>query len=877
MVPTETTLAAHTLVALLRHQAERYGDKVAFRFCPDGVEEQDRLTYRELDLRARAIAAGLQQLGAAGHRVLLPSFVRADPTPAFFIAAFFGCLYAGSVVVAVDDDAPRLKAIVPDAEPGFVLVSAAAQPVVQRALTALIGDDGPRWCVLDADFGDAGRTAELAEQWAPPELDGDAPAMIEYTSGSTGMPKGILLSHRNILSNVEAQYRTWAGDDQITMLSWVAPHRNAGLLATIVHPIYRGCITVMVSPVVFFTQPMRWLEAISRHRANVTVAYSRAYPTCVKRATPADIAKLDLSCLTTAIAGGELLSAADVAAFTETFAPTGFAPAALAPSYGLAHATLTVTGGSDAPAPVVQRLDRAALGGDRVVDAAPDDPFAFTVVSCGRPVPGVKVAIVDPETFEERGPDEVGEIWIAGPNVASGYWRRAEETRRTFSVFIAGTGDGPYLRSGDLGFLRDGELFFTGRWSDLITIDNANHYPGDIEETVHSTHPAFVAGRCAAFAVQPNRRTAPHLVVVQEVERDHGLGPAELAAAIDAVRAGVSSRHGIDVHDVALVEQARIPTASGKIRRGQCRQQFLDAKLSALAEWHAPAQPGAAARSSDGLPVLGRFVAGIVERLLSGNRAKGQSFKSKFKVLYPYTTRQFGSADVVFLNYGYEEDPPLGLPLAEDDEPNRLGIQLYRHVADRGPLAGKDILEVSCGHGGGASYLVRTFKPGSYTALDYNAEGIAFCRRRHRLAGLDFVTGDAQNLPFPDGSFDVVLNVEASHGYPDFEKFLREVVRVLRPGGHFRYADLRRRDEIPAWEAALAAVPMRLLSEQVINEQTARALRINSPRLVDLIDNHATPQLRHFYREFAAVEGTENYRNLASGQTSYRAYSFVKD
>lgn len=248
------------------------------------------------------------------------------------------------------------------------------------------------------------------------------------------------------------------------------------------------------------------------------------------------------------------------------------------------------------------------------------------------------------------------------------------------------------------------------------------------------------------------------------------------------------------------------------------------------------------------------------------------------KYWYPFLSRRLGvhQEDVTFLNYGYEEDPPMGLPLDESDERNRFSIQLYHQTATQVDLSGKKVLEVSCGHGGGASYLMRTLRPASYTGLDFNPDGIAFCQERHQLPGLDFVHGDAESLPFPDESFDAVLNVEASHAYPRFDRFLAEVARVLRPGGDFLYTDLRGHQEIPEWEAALADAPMRLLSERVINPEVLRGLEMNSERSLELI-SHLPALFRPFGRLFAGVPGSLIYRELQRGRNSYRMYSFVKD
>jgi len=254
------------------------------------------------------------------------------------------------------------------------------------------------------------------------------------------------------------------------------------------------------------------------------------------------------------------------------------------------------------------------------------------------------------------------------------------------------------------------------------------------------------------------------------------------------------------------------------------------------------------------------------------------TYKKIFRYWYPFLTRRlYGQEDVEFLNWGYEEDPPMGLPLEEADELNRFCIQLYHETATQVDLSGKRVLEVSCGHGGGASYLTRTLHPASYTGLDFNSAAVDFCRKRYNLPGLDFVQGDAERLPFPDDSFDAVINVEASHIYPNFERFLSEVVRVLRPGGYFLHADFRKRDQSPAWEAALAKPPLRVVSEKIVNDQVLRGLRNNSPRSMELINRYTPALLRRFSREFAVVDGSMFYRDLERGEISYRIYCLTKD
>jgi ubiquinone/menaquinone biosynthesis C-methylase UbiE len=272
-------------------------------------------------------------------------------------------------------------------------------------------------------------------------------------------------------------------------------------------------------------------------------------------------------------------------------------------------------------------------------------------------------------------------------------------------------------------------------------------------------------------------------------------------------------------------------------------------------------------------PSLDKVGAGLVYRI--GSTA---TYKKIFRYWYPMMTRRLGQQDdVQFLNWGYEEDPPLGLPLDESDEPNRYSIQLYHQTATQADISGKKVLECSSGHGGGASYLTRTLKPASYTGLDFNSAGVDFCQKRHNVPGLDFVHGDAENLPFPDESFDAVINFEASHIYPHFERFLSEVKRVLRPGGHFLYADFRNRDGFPDWEKALAKSGLRQVSARVINEQVLRGLQKNSPRSTELINTRMPAFLRRFGREFAVVDGSWFYNDLERGEIDYRAYHFIKD
>lgn len=598
-----------TLVDLLRQQAGRYHDKVAMSFSWNGDDEdRSQLTYRQLDIKARAIAASLQQRGAAGQRALVIYRPGLD-----FIAGYFGCLYAGAVAVPVHPQiGARLSVVVPDARPRFALATAQTQAHIRADVDRLVDGQALQWYTIDEVGADA-------EDWVSPGVDADTPATIQYTSGTTRLPRGIVSTHRNLLHNVAAAYPVHCTGDWGIDLSWQPQHHNMGLYYAVAS-IYGGRTLVVMAPAAFVERPMRWLEAMSRHRATATSALNFAFDLCVERSTPDERAALDLSSLVSTSIAGDQVRTATLRAFTEAFAAAGFQPESFNTVYGLSEAG-TVTTGSDSPLPVVRHIDRTALGEGRVVDVAPEENLrTVELVSCGRPVGGQQVVIVDPETRRPCGADEAGEIWVRGPGVAPGYWGRPEETEQTFSAFLAETEEGPFLRSGDRGFLRSGELFVAGRYQDLIVINGRNYYPTDIEATVQDCHPALASGRGAVFACEPRpdpaeqptlmhsralafvdapeSGAAEQLIVVQEVDlpRVGGADPADLIAAS---RTAVTQHHGIGAHAVILVTPESIPTtAGGKIQRSQCRSQFLDGSLKVVADWRESSSLDASAAMS---------------------------------------------------------------------------------------------------------------------------------------------------------------------------------------------------------------------------------------------------------------------------------------
>lgn len=582
-MPGEPVDLPVTMIDFLQSRAARRRDRLAFSYSRDGEEtDSDRVTYRELDSGAQRIAAELQAHGAAGACVLVLC-----PPGVDFIVGYFGCLYAGATAVPVhpptgDHHLPRVESILADLQPGFAITNAQLYPKIKARLDGLAGGRTLRWCIAD-DAGAGQRT------WTPPDVEPDTAAMVQYTSGSTSAPKGVVLSHGNLVHNMEAIRQVWKSDfdTEATGVFWLPPYHDMGLIGGLLSTLYVGGKCVLMPPTAFIKGPMRWIKAISRHRAAITAAPNFAYDMVTETSTPADRESLDLSNWSAALCGAEPVRLATLEGFVAAFGPSGFRAEAFLPVYGLAEATLLVSGGSHSPLPTVYRIDRGALRHHRLVDAAPENRDAAVVVGYGRPQGGQRVVIVNPDTRHPCRPDEIGEVWICGPSVAQGYWGRPAQSRETFAATLADTGDGPFLRTGDLGFLRDGELFITGRRKDLIIIRGSNHYPNDIELTVQDCHPALMPGRGAVFSVESGPGAAEQLVVVQEINQA-GADAAELADIVRKIRAAVSRLHEISTHTVVLVEPLRIPTTtSGKVQRSACRQQFLAGSLPAVITWSA--------------------------------------------------------------------------------------------------------------------------------------------------------------------------------------------------------------------------------------------------------------------------------------------------
>ena len=469
-----------------------------------------------------------------------------------------------------------LAAIFANAQASLVLTTAALLETITPWF-----DETPDFkaeCWLTTDNIITGN--HLAEVWQMPSLNADSLAFLQYTSGSTTAPKGVMLTHYHLIENLKYIIQTSRLnlDEQREGVSWLPPYHDLGLVGMICLAIYSGRPFTLMSPVAFMQKPVRWLQAISRARATYSAAPNFAYDLCVDKTTPEQRAELDLSSWQMAVIGSEPIRYHTLERFVAAFAPCGFRREALYPAYGVSEATLVISGGLLTAPPVICTAQKQALKHNQVVTASPGDPDSQTLVGCGRPLDDHEVVIVDPHTLTPCAPDRVGEIWIAGPSVATGYWNQPEASQLAFQAYLAG-GAGPYLRSGDLGFIKDGQLFIAGRLKDLIIIRGRNYYPQDIEQVAEASHPALRFNSGAAFSIEVE--DLERLVIVFEVERrERHVNIDEVAAAI---RTAVAQAYTIETYAVVLIKTGYLPkTASGKIQRFECRRQFLEQTLPVI-------------------------------------------------------------------------------------------------------------------------------------------------------------------------------------------------------------------------------------------------------------------------------------------------------
>ena len=589
MNPLEHPFEATTLVELLRYRAIYQPDVTAYTFLADGETQEISLTYQELDRKVRAIAASIQSVCPPGERALL-----IYPPSLDYIVAFFGCLYAGVIAVPAypprpNRSATRLQTMIADAQPKIALTVQSVLTNLERQQERAPEFSTVHWMATD------NLPENLATHWQYPVLSGDTLAFLQYTSGSTAEPKGVAIAHKNLLHNLGWIYQFFEHSPNSKGVIWLPLYHDMGLIGGVMQPLYGGFPVILMSPLMFLQSPIRWLQAISRYRATTSGGPNFAYNLVSRKISPEHLANLDLSSWDVAFNGAETISYEIIEQFATLLEPCGFRREAFYPCYGMAEATLIVSGGQKIAPLAYKKLKAEALEKHYVIPATADEKNFRVVVGCGQSLTDQKAIVVNPETLTQCNPHEVGEIWVCGPSVAQGYWERSQETEQTFCAHLVDTGEGPFLRTGDLGFIEDGELFVTGRLKDIIIINGRNYYPQDIEWTTEQSH-ALIRPNCAA-GISVELEGEERLVILAEVDRTYRKRRTEgnaatnsdeeasvdLKTVIHSIRKAVSQQYDLQVYDVVLLKPGTLPkTSSGKIQRHLCRYRYLAGTLEVL-------------------------------------------------------------------------------------------------------------------------------------------------------------------------------------------------------------------------------------------------------------------------------------------------------
>ena len=572
-------------VEILQRRAQETPDRLSHMLLGASEAENHSFTYSQLNAEVKKMAAYLQSVAEPGQRALL-----VYPTSLEFIVALYGCLYAGVIPIptnppGMNRSAQRLEAIAKDAQARLVLTTPEYQHAFLSEAEQFPDFAALTWVTREAIQAAGARGLQI------PKITPQSIAFMQYTSGSTNIPKGVVISYRNFSHNMHALHETRLRgneySDESVILTWTPLFHDMGLLTgTFLAPM-DGTPSILMPTIQFMQNPLNWLKAIQKFKATATGGPNFAYDLCVNKIPLEKCEGLDLSTWKVAYNSAEPVRAETQARFAEKFAPFGFNPRSQAPCYGMAETTLVISFYANESKTIAFRGKRADFEEGRLVPSDSDNPKDYVEnVSSGTPLVDYQVAIVDPKTRHRRAADEVGEVWVRGDSVAEGYWNRPEDSKHTFGAHIVGSHEGPFLRTGDLGFLHDGHLYITGRLKDLLIVRGRNYYPQDVEMTVERTHPALRAGGGAAFAVTEN--DVEQLVVVHETQRREIEG-VDWQEVIKNIRANVAREHGIRAHAVVLIRRATVAkTSSGKIQRTEMKRRFLENELDIVAEWRAP-------------------------------------------------------------------------------------------------------------------------------------------------------------------------------------------------------------------------------------------------------------------------------------------------
>jgi len=577
-----------SLVELLQYRTFQNPEKRLYTFLANGETEDGYLTYKELDLRARAVGAYLQSLNLQGERALL-----LYPAGLDYIVAFMGCLYAGVIAVPaypprLNRNLLRLQNIAQDSKAQAILTTSSIISKFEPLIAQTPGLSEVQWLITD------NINTAIASRWLEPSITEDTLAFLQYTSGSVGTPKGVMVSHGNVLNNEKMIQTAFELHENSVSVGWLPIYHDMGLMANVLQTIYSGSSYIFMSPVDFLQKPYRWLKAISDYKGTFCGGPNFAYELCINKITEEQKKTLDLTSWKVAFNGAEPVRYETIEQFAAAFAPVGFSREAIYPCYGMAETTLMISGGAVSE-PFVYTMFNAQDLEKNIVSIGDNHEKDRVLVGCGHTWLDHKLVITDPETLVRCSPDKVGEIWVSGPSIAQGYWNKPEITKNVFQAYLADSGEGPFLRTGDLGFIHDGELFVTGRLKDLIIIRGTNHYPQDIELTVEQCHKAIRPGCCAAFSIDIDGEE--RLGIVAEIERryrprvnnnqtdidrrEHGQNKI-VEDIYTAIKKSVFESHELQIHEILLLKPGSIPkTSSGKIQRHACRNGLLDGTLCA--------------------------------------------------------------------------------------------------------------------------------------------------------------------------------------------------------------------------------------------------------------------------------------------------------
>ena len=564
-----------TLVDVLRYWANTQPNKVAFYYTDGETDADTSMTFAELDHVARAIAVKILETNKPGSRGLLLYPPGADE----FVSGFFGCLYAGCICVPAypprrSRKGARIQGIAQDCQAAFALTTSDTISQIEK-------DDSTKKETASLQLiATNGVDRSQAIQFSEMPIPTSDLAVLQYTSGSTGQPKGVMLTHSNLIRNCEMIADLFEESNQATGVSWLPMYHDMGLVGGVLSPMYMGLSMVLMSPMSFMQRPVRWLKTITKFQAATSGGPNFAYQLCVDKVTEEEMQGLDLSSWTLAFNGAEPIRASTLEQFTRKFERVGFAHTSHFPCYGMAETTLVVTGGPRHAPPVVKTFDSRYLDARMVKLVQDDAGEARSLVGCGRATDNESVLIVDTQSLKPLADHSIGEIWIQSPSVGKGYWEKEELSQANFQAVTA-DGEGPYLRTGDLGFWSEGQLYVAGRVKDLIIVRGVNRYPQDIEQTVEDCHESISSSAAAAFADDSGPRE--RLIIAVEVHRSL---EADWSPVVQAIRKSVTQGHELPPDAVVLVRHASLPrTSSGKIQRHACLRDFREGNLRVIHQW----------------------------------------------------------------------------------------------------------------------------------------------------------------------------------------------------------------------------------------------------------------------------------------------------